>query len=261
MVMSYSREEVRAYSYVIFLVRTVELSFFAKSFSEKGEISFIHRGFIGIFAMSAMSEPIDSALQEETSASHLEQHPSPFDDGELQRRVDNEEDQIDTLVADALKNMTLHERENVYYEQHGVAEEVKEDPQMVSECLEQLELHLHALKEWRGISSAAFKLAELKFPDYCRDRSLRIQFLRAECFVAKKAAERMLRFFELKRTLFGDDKLGKKITMEDLSPDDRHALRKSAPQVLPSRDQGGRLVLVWFPNHVEYKTLDSFVSS
>ena len=211
--------------------------------------------------MSAISESIDSALQEEISASHLEQHPSPFDDGELQRIVANEEDQIDTLVADALKNMTLEERENVYFEQHGVAEEVKEDPQMVSQRLEQLELHLQALKERRGISSAAFKLAELKFPDYCRDRSLRIEFLRAECFVAKKAAERMLRFFELKRALFGDAKLGTKITMEDLSPDDRYALRQGWAQILPSRDQVGRLVLVWFPNHLEYRTLDSLVSS
>ena len=88
----------------------------------------------------------EEALSESFAASLAVQQPSAFASGELQRRVDNEEDQIDTLVADALKNMTLEERENVYYEQHGVADDMNKDPETVSLLLEQMEYDLQQLK-------------------------------------------------------------------------------------------------------------------
>jgi len=55
---------------------------------------------------------------------------------------------------------------------------------------------------------------------FVRDPNKRIMFPRAENYDPVKAAERMLRYFEKKKNLFGAEKLVKKITLEDLSEDD-----------------------------------------
>ena len=202
--------------------------------------------------MAATIPPLADETLSELFAGSLADVPQPsaIVSGEPQQRVDKGEDQIDTLVADALKNMTLEERDNVYYEQHGVADEVQEDPETVSQSLEQMEHYLQKLKGKGG--GSAFRLAESKFPDFVKDPKLRMQFLHAESFVPKKAAARMIRYFDFRKTLFEDEAfLGRKITLQDIknNPQDLEALNKGFLQVLPCRDRAGRIVLVLFPNH------------
>ena len=127
---------------------------------------------------------------------------------------------------------------------------------MISQRLEQLELYL----EQTMATSKTLQVAESTCPEYYHDRDLRIQFLRAENFVAKQAARRMICFLEFKKSLFGENELGKKITLRDLHPEDIVALRKGFLQILPSRDQTGRMIVVLFPNHQEYTTAESLVS-
>ena len=203
-------------------------------------------------------EIISSELFDD-SVELLNEEPPECCDGELQRRVDNNEDQIDSLVASALTSLTLEEREGVYLEQHGVTEDLKEDPNMVSQRLEELQVHLQKLKQKRHVATTAFELAEATNPGYCQDRTFHLRFLRTENFKSKSAAARMMRFFELKRYLFGDDKLSKTITLKDLTDDDVHALKQGFFQLLPSRDSAGRVVSIMFPQQQHYKTPESLV--
>jgi hypothetical protein len=196
-------------------------------------------------------------MSEYFSPSPVELDPPAFGSRELD--IEETEDQIDTFVADALQHMTMEEREHISFEQHGVSDKITEDPEMVAQRLEEMETHLQKLKGKRGVPSSAFELAESKSPSYCKDSTFRLKFLRSERFHAKKAAGRIIRFFDFKRMLFGDDKICKAITMEDLEPDDVVAMKKGFLQVLPSRDRAGRKVSIFFPNHQECQSSKSLV--
>ena len=47
-----------------------------------------------------------------------------------------------------------------------------------------------------------------------------MMFLHADCYAPKDAAKQMVHFFELKKSLFGAEKLVKVITLDDLDKDD-----------------------------------------
>ena len=68
-------------------------------------------------------------------------------------------------------------------------------------------------------------------------------FLRSDEFEADKAAARMVTYFENKRLLFGEEKLVKKLTVDDLTPDDLEELRSGFFQQLPQKDMRGRPII------------------
>ena len=86
--------------------------------------------------------------------------------------------------------------------------------------------------------SEAFETAERNFPNYCRSSDFRLRFLRTDNFHSKKAAGRMIRYFDFKKFLFGNEKLGTKISLEELHPEDIAFLKRGFMQILPSRDRG-----------------------
>lgn len=87
-----------------------------------------------------------------------------------------------------------------------------------------------------------------------------LKFLRSESFHVTKAADRMVRFFDLKLFLFGPALLCKEITMDDLSKDDRNTLKAGFIQVLPVRDRAGRAIIVLVPTFQTYKVAENMVS-
>ena len=163
--------------------------------------------------------------------------------------VDSAKDELDNFVADALKQMSLEEREQVYFGQHGVSDKLEEDPDLVAQRLDEMESHLRYHKGRNDGTSAAYELAESLSPSFVNDFCFRQRFLAADGNDTKKAALRFCRYFDFKRSLFGDEKLGKKITMDDLSPEEIKAMKKGFFQMLPFRDRSDRLVIVFFPTH------------
>jgi hypothetical protein len=153
----------------------------------------------------------------------------------------------DTLISDALKQLSLEDRDKVYHEIHGVADMIDEEPEFVAQCLNEMEEELVKLlkSEPNDKINKAFQLAESWDPNFVNNRTIRMRFLRAERFQAKRAAARMIRYFDWKHCLFGDSKLCKQITFGDLDDYDTKALKKGGCQVLPSRDRAGRIVIVF----------------
>jgi hypothetical protein len=93
-------------------------------------------------------------------------------------------------------------------------------------------------------STMAFQLAQKVAPALVQDESFRTMFLRADpTFDPKKAAQRMIKFFQHKLQLFGIEKLGKTITMNDLSDEDRNILYRGRTQILKEKDQSGKTVI------------------
>ncbi len=164
--------------------------------------------------------------------------------------------EIDTLIAREMFQMSIEEREKALDDVHGVVKAEREDPNFLNNRLMQLEKHIHEMKH-----GTVYEEAEQLSQTFVRDRHFRTKFLRAEQFEPYKAAQRMLRFFECKKELFGRDKLVKEITMEDLDEDDMEALRSGDGQISPFRDACGRPIITFAQKLRKYKHIDNVVRS
>lgn len=68
-------------------------------------------------------------------------------------------------------------------------------------------------------------------------RDFRLSFLRAERYDTKKAAARMIDYFQEKRRLFGIENLTTKIQIKDLDADSKQCFESGQIQLLPERDR------------------------
>jgi predicted house-cleaning noncanonical NTP pyrophosphatase (MazG superfamily) len=168
-------------------------------------------------------------------------------------------DNIDDILANTLQELSVKERENVYFEQHGVSDVIEEVPEFVAQCLEEFNSQLLLLKSSRQPWAEAYNLAESRDPLYVNSPKIRLRFLRTERFDAKKAATRFVLYFDFKKDLFGETKLCKDITYNDLGEEDIKALKKGFLQDLPARDRSGRAVLCIFPSHFDFKEPETLV--
>ena len=119
---------------------------------------------------------------------------------------------------------------------------------MKSGCLLKFE---HEFLMFKGTSnhavSGATMLAETINPQFVNDPAFRLKFLRAERYDPKLAVARVARYFDLKLKLFGESKLCKDITYEDLDREDIEGLKQGFLQILPQRDAAGRAILLVLP--------------
>ena len=146
---------------------------------------------------------------------------------------------VEALTAKELNALSIEDRERLFEELNGISSTVDEEPDFVAQCLYDLDNEVDRLHSDRS----AYDLAMAMRPELLNDRAFRLMFLRADCFDVAKAARRLVMHFDSKLKLFGEEKLVKKITYDDLDEDDRAALSTGASHVLPSRDQAGRGIL------------------
>ena len=162
--------------------------------------------------------------------------------------------EVDTLIAKELFQMSLDEREKALDDVHGIVRSDDEDPNFLNQRLMQLEYNLCLMKHGT-VYEEAEQLSEM----FVRDPHFRTMFLRAEHFEPRPAAQRMLRFFECKKELFGRDKLVTKITLQDLDDDDLEALRSGDGQISPLKDASGRPIMTFVQNLRRYKSIENVV--
>jgi len=176
-------------------------------------------------------------------------------------------DQVDTYIAQALHKLSMKERDQVYHELHGVDDVIEETPSFVQEHMHQLEVELDMMKDSHP-KARAFRMALEEASSasqnnqcyYVSDPRVRLKFLRAEAFDAHKAADRMVRFFDLKLFLFGSQQLlNKNITMSDLSKEDRNSIHAGFIQLLPVRDRAGRAIIMLIPTFQSYSVAENMV--
>lgn len=148
----------------------------------------------------------------------------------------------DALLAKALNDMSIKERERCYYDIHGVSDVlINETPKFLEEKFAELDVELAKITK----KKKAYLLAHGQDKEYTSCRKLRLKFLRAESFDVRNAADRFFLYFEEKLKLFGSELLAKKIMQRDLDADDRQYLESGVGQLAPQRDCAGRCVFVW----------------
>ncbi|KAG7344064.1 hypothetical protein IV203_022072 [Nitzschia inconspicua] len=118
-------------------------------------------------------------------------------------------------------------------------EDVEETPMLVKELLENLHFELGSCLEKTNI------LSILKGCSPCplENDDLMLRFLRVERYNLQSALKRIVKHYEMKLELFGHEKLGTRITLDDLDHEDLKTLRSGGFQSLPSRDRDGRVVV------------------
>ena len=192
----------------------------------------------------------------------------------------------DTLLARLVNQMTAREREQIMLEIHGIADVIDESkPGFLESSLRQMEDELSKIRQKyameKGNAAAAggggggggggglnnnnynsmengissFEKALQQNPQYVYDPNFRILFLRATRFQPKDAAQRMVRYFREKERLFGETSLCRlQIPFRDMSPKAIEIIEEGGWQVLPERDQGGRVVIFCAGKLIKFRT-------
>ena len=151
------------------------------------------------------------------------------------------------------------ERRNVEEEIHGVAcaSDGDENPEFVSKSITSLQRELDLIKKKSAYSRAVF-LA----PQFFKNDSFNLKFLRAERFDPAKAARRVVKYFEEKLEYFGQEKVIKpKITFADLSENDRNCLMNGSIWFLKEKDRSGRQILLLIKARENFEDLSNLVSN
>ncbi|CAJ1951276.1 unnamed protein product [Cylindrotheca closterium] len=158
--------------------------------------------------------------------------------------TDEEAAKVEELLAEELANLSMSEQDVASFEVHGIAAEVEETPELVYQCLIELEEEVQKIKINK---KPAYEKALKMNPTYVTSQSFRLQFLRCEAFNCKNAAGRLVLHFQQKEQLFGSgDVLVRDVRMSDMDSSGLKALESGALQLLPTCDVSGRAVLLLF---------------
>ncbi|CAJ1959487.1 unnamed protein product [Cylindrotheca closterium] len=162
--------------------------------------------------------------------------------------------QLDSFLANSITQLDVRQRESILEDLHGIrnSENPENNPASVDLWLQLLDMHLQNIK--RG---TVYETAEAIDRVYVTSRKFRMMFLRANRYDSQAAAIQIIKFLELKRSLFGQEKLAKKITLADLDEDDKAKLQSGTLQISSKQDRAGRGVFLMFPslrsNGTEYQ--------
>jgi len=150
--------------------------------------------------------------------------------------------EVDSIIAQNLKELSQEDREKSYSDIHGISGELHETPLLIAQSLALMEQEINRIQ-----TRDAYNLAESIKPEYVHDPAFRLKFLRGEHFSARPAAQKFVNHFEMKRQLFGASKLVKDIEQDDLSEEDLAALYSGYVQWSPLKDSSQRTVSIMFP--------------
>jgi hypothetical protein len=169
-------------------------------------------------------------MKRKASATELEyQSPSQcgFKDDGSSRKIDRENSKAQHFKAFSHDDL------------YGGEVTIEETPDVLKNLLGNLHSQIDLYPGKRDI------LEKLKgfSPSPLDDEALMLRFVRAEQYDTRLAARRIVKHYEKKMELFGSEKLGANISLDDLDQDDMKTLLSGGFQFLPSLDKSGRVII------------------
>ena len=143
---------------------------------------------------------------------------------------------------------------------HGVNDIIEETPTLVQSKLEEFR---HELEEYiQDLTPyAAIRVAIELNRDYVYNPRFLLAFLRSEQYDILPSIKRIVNFFEQKRQIFGEQSLGRDITVtQDFDEDDRKLLESGYAYLLPGKDRSGRAIAFSFSHLRRQHSVKSVVS-
>jgi hypothetical protein len=163
-------------------------------------------------------------------------------------------------VARELRELPSAERERVWADLTGnkeisTFEEVpKEDPEQIQACLRGLQEELLEFAPKNPTKSLSAAL--MTSPDYVCNPQFMLRFLRAHELSVSSTVALMVRHFEMKRELFGADKIGRDIVLSDLNQEDIDVFANGVYRYLAGTDRAGRFI-----TFLDFTKSSSFVNN
>jgi hypothetical protein len=139
-------------------------------------------------------------------------------------------------AADEYNSLSKEEKDLAWRDLYGKEKlnPDEETEEMISSRLSEMYDALQVIPERSKISySRALQIC----PDYVNDRDFLVMFLRADCFDAKKAALRLVKYWNAKEDAFGSHRAFRKITLADMDEADFDTFRSGGYMPLPNRDK------------------------
>jgi hypothetical protein len=143
------------------------------------------------------------------------------------------------LLAKSMNGLSVEERNGALDDLHGVSSTQGETPELRRERMKDMEAHIQQMDP---TEKRAYSLAYQDSANYVTSERFTMRFLRTENLDPKRAAERLIRYFEHKLELFGREKLVKDLSVDDLSEEDLKYIATGFCNVLDKRDRSGRVV-------------------
>jgi len=171
----------------------------------------------------------------------------------------NNDQTVESLLAQELNKLSFHERETIHDEIHGIGVGAAdaETPERLARSLRDLQGELETLCNndinnnnndayHQDVNTSAFRRRTTLKQTYLDSDDFRAMFLRCERFDCKKAAVRLCGYAETIYDLFGDIGLERKIQLSDLPDEELEVMKGGHCQILGDRDRAGRKVFVYF---------------
>ncbi|CAJ1932619.1 unnamed protein product [Cylindrotheca closterium] len=161
------------------------------------------------------------------------------------------QEEFDAMLAQGMQHLSFDELQREQEDLHGVGEMIdKENHQETISLLQRFDDQLQRRKK-----HTVYESAEVMNRDYVTSSELRLPFLHANRWNPEAAADQFLSFFEMKKQLFGMDKVVKDLTLNDLDEDDKENLLAGSLQLLPCTDRSGRTLALELPGLRSFKNL------
>ncbi|CAJ1932631.1 unnamed protein product [Cylindrotheca closterium] len=156
----------------------------------------------------------------------------------ISQHSSNEND-VEAILIKGMNDLSFDELQREQEELHGVAAKIDATTDVL---LQSLEEHLNRIKKGTVLESA-----EAKNPSSVHRRDFKMAFIRGNRNDPKSAAEQMIRYYDLKQKLFGQEKLTRDITLQDLNEEDMESLMAGHVQLGSAPDRSGRSIAWAFP--------------
>jgi hypothetical protein len=162
--------------------------------------------------------------------------------------------EVDALLAQELKQLSVTERQWIMGEVHGVHgggnfRRRRQSNLSEEEIKSRLSLG-HMQVELKNIpEKTAYEEAIAMKSPMLSDIAFQTKFLYAENFDPFKAAERMVKYLQLAKELFGVRALHRAVQWKDLSPNALEIIKRGELQTPPFRDQAHRRICVLLKDH------------
>eukprot|EP00934_Nitzschia_sp_Nitz4_P002506 Nitzschia sp. Nitz4//scaffold376_size14603//10441//12059//NITZ4_008922-RA/size14603-augustus-gene-0.14-mRNA-1//1//CDS//3329549664//2496//frame0 len=151
-----------------------------------------------------------------------------------------EADLAEEILARRMERISIDEHERILLELYGVHRGDEEDPKLMEEKRQELELELELIEH-----KPAYDLARSRNPSYVTSPAFTLMFIRWAQMDAKVAAEKLMTHFETKIKFFGSgDCLARDIHQSDFTEAERQVLESGFMQILPYRDACGRAIFL-----------------
>ena len=172
------------------------------------------------------------------------------------KRHDDSKDEMKPLedfLASEMTKLSVQDRSKALDDVHCVGDELDETSEMIEKSLAEFGEVLQRK------NNSIYEMAANQNREYVENPVFRLKFLRANLHDVDKSVHQMLDFLRYKAKYFGNEKVARDITLDDLNAEDKKLMLSGLHHIQEGRDRRGRVVLYFFNRYMGVGTIDTHV--